>query len=237
MLQLPWLDSSNLHFPSTDDALAEPNGLLAAGGDLSSARLIEAYKRGIFPWYDDDQPILWWSPSPRTVLFPNKVYISKSLKKRLKQKQFTVTTDKAFSEVMTLCAQVPRAGQDGTWICDDMIHAYTRLHHEQHAHSVEVWQNEALVGGLYGIAIGGIFFGESMFSLTTDASKVALVYLAKQLAAWDFALIDCQIGNPHLFSMGAEEINKNDFNRYLSANISNTANRNWDFTWEPLTSE
>ena len=223
MIQLPWLSPTNLDFPSLELAFEEPNGLLAAGGDLSPERLVAAYRRGIFPWYEDPEPILWWSPAPRTVLFPNKIHISRSLQKRLRKGDYRVTYDQSFKAVMDHCAQVPRAGQQGTWIGDPMIAAYTELYERGVAHSVEVWRDQQLVGGLYGLAIGGVFFGESMFSLASDASKVAFVWLAEHLLSSGGALIDCQVANPHLFSMGAEEIDREAFITLLNLNIDRPA--------------
>lgn len=212
MSQIPWLDE--LVFPAVDEALDEPNGLLAAGGDLSPARLLLAYHQGIFPWFDDDQPILWWSPDPRAVLFPKEIHISRSLAKRLRRGEFQFSFDQCFNEVVSACA-APRSDHNGTWITEDMLQAYATLHDMGVAHSLEVWQNEQLVGGLYGISLGKLFFGESMFSRVSDASKAAFVALAKQCEAWNFPLIDCQIANPHLSSMGACEISRHSFTRFL----------------------
>jgi leucyl/phenylalanyl-tRNA--protein transferase len=191
-------------------ALREPDGLLAVGGDLSMERLLTAYRRGIFPWYSGDQPILWWSPDPRSVLFPDKLHISRSLRKTLRKQQFKITMDTAFADVIYACSQ-PRAGEPGTWITDEMQQAYIRLHQAGHAHSVECWLKDELVGGLYGVAIGHVFFGESMFSFVTDASKVAFVFLVRQLQRWQFGLIDCQIQSAHLDQFGAELIPRSEF--------------------------
>jgi leucyl/phenylalanyl-tRNA--protein transferase len=223
---VPWLNSTH-EFPAIETALVEPDGLLAVGGDLSPERLVAAYRHGVFPWFDKDQPILWWSPNPRAVLFPDKIYISRSLNKRIKRQQFTITTDQCFESVIERCANVPRGDQNGTWITDEMQEAYIELSKRGIAHSVEVWEKERLVGGLYGLAIGKIFFGESMFSLSTDSSKVAFVYLAKQLHQWDFALVDCQVSNPHLLSLGAEEIDRSDFKKILTDNIDLQTNSDW----------
>ncbi|MGK0499987.1 MAG: leucyl/phenylalanyl-tRNA--protein transferase [Oceanicoccus sp.] len=228
---IPWLDSADYSFPATQSALADPNGLLAVGGDLSVERLLAAYRQGIFPWYEEPQPILWWSPSPRAVLYPDNIYISKSLAKRLKRQQYSVTADQAFSQVMQHCGTVPRFDQDGTWINDQMLMAYQRLHELGKAHSLEVWQNGQLVGGLYGIALGNIFFGESMFSLATDASKVALVFLSIQLKQWGFVAIDCQVSNPHLSSMGAQEIDRVEFDSLLKHNVDYPQLRSWAGNW------
>ena len=229
---IPWLEPANLNFPCSDQALSDPNGLLAVGGDLSAERLISAYRQGIFPWYEEGQPILWWSPSPRAVLFPEKIYISRSLKKRIRRNDYQVTCDQAFHQVIQHCAHVPRHEQDGTWITGDMMNAYGQLHAAGVAHSIEVWQGDQLAGGLYGLAIGRIFFGESMFSLRTDASKVAFVYLSRQLEKWGFAVIDCQVSNPHLISLGAEEINRPHFNQLLDANLDTVETVDWLSTWD-----
>lgn len=201
-------------FPPADQALDNPPGLLAAGGDLSPARLLNAYRHGIFPWYSDDQPILWWSPAPRCVLYPRDVHISRRLARRYNQGQYSLSADKAFTEVIKACAQ-PRSDQEGTWITDDMLAAYIRLHELGAAHSVEVWVDGELAGGIYGLALGRVFFGESMFSRYQDASKIALVALCQQLDEWGFTLLDCQISNPHLRSMGAVEIAREVFDRHL----------------------
>ena len=201
----------NTPFPPLTAALRAPNGLLAAGASLTPARLLDAYRRGIFPWFSCGEPILWWSPDPRMVLFPDEFIISRTLRKTLRNKIFEVRADTAFEEVMRACASTPRPGQDGTWIHEDMIAACTALHRMGHAHSVESWQDGELVGGLYGIAIGRMFYGESMFSRRTDASKVALAHLAGQLRRWNFGMIDCQMNTPHLASLGAREIPREEF--------------------------
>lgn len=201
---IPWLEAGD-PFPPVEAALRQPNGLLAAGGDLSASRLLAAYERGIFPWFNEDEPVLWWSPDPRMVLYVDEVHVSKSLRKILRGGRFAVSFDRAFRDVMLGCAE-PRPAQDGTWITDEMLEAYGRLAAEGHAHSVEVWQDDALVGGLYGVSVGRMFFGESMFSRRPDASKVALVYLAWQLRAWGFPVIDCQMSTTHLASLGAREV-------------------------------
>jgi leucyl/phenylalanyl-tRNA--protein transferase len=206
-----WLNPHDpTDFPAVALALREPDGLLAVGGDLSMERLLTAYRRGIFPWYSGDQPILWWSPDPRSVLFPDKLHISRSLRKTLRKQQFKITMDTAFADVIYACSQ-PRAGEPGTWITDEMQQAYIRLHQAGHAHSVECWLKDELVGGLYGVAIGHVFFGESMFSFVTDASKVAFVFLVRQLQRWQFGLIDCQIQSAHLDQFGAELIPRSEF--------------------------
>lgn len=201
-------------FPNVSLALREPDGLLAVGGDLSLERLLAAYQRGIFPWYSGDQPILWWSPDPRSVLFPNKLHISRSLHKTLRKQLFTITFDTVFADVIRACSE-PRADGLGTWITDEMQQAYIRLHQAGYAHSVECWSNGKLVGGLYGIAIGKVFFGESMFSRISEASKVAFVFLMRQLQRWQFALIDCQIETPYLNQFGAELIPRTQFVQLL----------------------
>ncbi|HEY6360456.1 MAG TPA: leucyl/phenylalanyl-tRNA--protein transferase [Vicinamibacterales bacterium] len=201
---IPWLDSRD-PFPPVEGALREPNGLLAAGGDLSPERLVDAYARGIFPWFGDDDPLLWWSPDPRMVLFVGEVHLSRSLRRVLKSDRFTVTLDRAFADVMAGCA-APRANESSTWITGGMVEAYTVLARRGLAHSVETWADGCLVGGLYGVALGRMFYGESMFSRRTDASKVALVTLSRQLERWGFEMIDCQMSTDHLASLGAREI-------------------------------
>jgi leucyl/phenylalanyl-tRNA--protein transferase len=211
---IPWLEPEQ-PFPPLHRALREPNGLLAAGGDLSVKRLVAAYRQGIFPWYGEGQPVLWWSPDPRMVLYPREITVSRSLRKRLRKRDFELRVDTCFVRVMRACAE-PRAGQGGTWITDDMLEAYASLHAAGMAHSVETWIDGELTGGLYGVALGGVFFGESMFSRTTDASKIALVHLARQLERWNFGIVDCQMATAHLASLGAREIPRKDFVRALS---------------------
>ena len=211
---LPWLSPKHLLFPDIRTALKEPDGLLAAGGDLSPERILAAYRQGIFPWFNPGDPILWWSPDPRTVLFPKTLHISKSLRKTLRKSCYQITFDRCFNEVMHACA-APRSYADGTWINREMIASYTELHHRGYGHSVEVWQEKNLVGGLYGLAMGRMFFGESMFSRADNASKVGFAHLVRQLLSWDFQLIDCQVANPHLFSLGAEEIPREEFRKLL----------------------
>lgn len=191
-----------------DDPLPDPRdsdrrGLLAVGGDLRPARLLDAYRRGIFPWYGEGLPILWHSPDPRFVLEPDQLRVNRSLRKALRRRRFRVTLDEAFGEVIRRCAEVPRPDQDGTWITEDMIAAYEQLHGLGHAHSVEAWLADELVGGLYGVAVGGVFCGESMFALAPDASKVAFAWLVRQLERWGFGLIDCQVYTEHLARFGA----------------------------------
>ncbi|MFH1494690.1 MAG: leucyl/phenylalanyl-tRNA--protein transferase [Pseudomonadota bacterium] len=192
-------------FPPVALALQEPNGLLAAGGALSPQALVEAYRHGIFPWFNPGEPILWWSPDPRMVLFPAELKVSRSLHKTLKNRAFEVRVDTAFLAVMKNCA-APRDGQSGTWISEEMIAAYSQLHEMGLAHSVETWRDGELIGGLYGIALGKMFYGESMFSHASDASKIAFVHLVRQLERWDFGMIDCQMKTSHLVSLGAREI-------------------------------
>ncbi|WP_404296658.1 leucyl/phenylalanyl-tRNA--protein transferase [Halomonas sp.] len=211
---LPWLPEHPIHFPPMSAALNDPDGLLAAGGALDSGWLLAAYRRGIFPWYSDDQPILWWSPDPRMVLFPKELKVRRSLAKRLRHAGFTITANRAFDAVITACAE-PRAGQPSTWITDEMRAAYQRLHALGAAHSVEVWHGDELVGGLYGVALGPMFFGESMFTRVADASKVALVHLARAMAAGGGRLIDCQMHTDHLASLGARNIARGTFIGYL----------------------
>lgn len=216
MRGIQWLSLEHpQRFPDVECALRDPNGLLAAGGDLSEERLLAAYRRGIFPWYSEGEPILWWSPDPRAVLFPAQIKISRSLRKTLKRRIFDVTLDQAFPTVISACAG-PRQGARGTWITPEMFQAFCHLHDHGHAHSVECWQGSRLVGGLYGLAIGKVFFGESMFSHVTDASKVALVHLVWQLQRWGFGVIDCQVGSAHLASLGALDIPRREFVRLLS---------------------
>ena len=193
-----------LFFPKPEEAPAD--GLLMAGGDLTPERILLGYSRGIFPWYDEDSPILWWSPDPRCVLFTDKLYVNARLRRTLQKLPFSCTVDRCFGRVMHYCAEVPRPGQDGTWIVPEMQEAYGRLHSLGHAHSVEVWDGEELVGGLYGVKLGRVFFGESMFHLRPYASKAALVFLVEQLRAQGVALLDCQQPTPHMLHFGAEEI-------------------------------
>lgn len=197
-------------FPPLQRALRRPNGLLAAGRNLSVETLVEAYAQGIFPWFSEGEPILWWSPDPRMVLFPKELHVAKSLARRMKRDDHRVTADTAFGAVIRACA-APRDAEAGTWINRRMIVAYERLHAAGVAHSIEVWMERELMGGLYGVALGRAFFGESMFSRRTDASKIALVHLVRQLGAWGFGLIDCQMKTGHLASFGAREIPRAEF--------------------------
>jgi leucyl/phenylalanyl-tRNA--protein transferase len=215
-MHLTWLDphNDNQPFPHPDRALTEPDGLLAAGGNLTPRRLLRAYRMGIFPWYSADQPILWWSPDPRLVLLPECLKVSRSLRKTLRKGLFSITADTAFEQVVAACAG-PRQGEPGTWITSEMFRAYCRLHRLGHAHSIETWQQGELVGGLYGVSLGRVFYGESMFSWISDASKIALVALAAQLQRWEFAVIDCQVTTAHLLSMGAIDIPRSSFLQLL----------------------
>jgi len=211
---IPWLGEA-IEFPPAQRALRNPNGLLAAGGDLSPERLIAAYRRGIFPWYGADDPILWWSPDPRTVLYPGELRIGRTLGKTLRKGVYRITMDRAFATVIAECG-APRAGQAGTWITDEMRQAYCLLHRRGLAHSVEAWHDGRLVGGLYGVALGRMFYGESMFSRMSDASKVAFVHLVRQLVEWDFGLIDCQMRTDLLASFGARDIARESFVRAVA---------------------
>ena len=202
-------------FPPVETALRDPNGLLAMGGDLSLARLLDAYRHGIFPWFNPHEPILWWSPDPRMVLLPGEVRVTRSLAKRIRNAGFEVRVDTAFTDVMRACA-APREGASGTWISPAIVVAYARLFDAGYAHSIETWHDGRLVGGLYGVAIGRMFYGESMFSREPDASKVALVRLAWQLQHWGFGLIDCQMETPHLASLGARTLTRAEFTARLA---------------------
>jgi leucyl/phenylalanyl-tRNA---protein transferase len=223
---IPWLRPGD-PFPAVERALEEPNGLLAAGADLSLPRLIEAYENGIFPWYSDGQPLLWWSPDPRMVLLPGELKIPRSLRKRLARRDYKVTADTAFEEVIRGCAE-PRRGHDETWITEEMIAAYIRLHRAGHAHSVETWVEGRLAGGLYGVALGRMYYGESMFTRVPDASKIALVHLVRHLERSGFRMIDCQMATAHLARFGAREITRARFTRKLRelVNYPRTA-RTW----------
>ena len=228
---IPWL-TDDTPFPSVERALRSPNGLLAAGGDLSVPRLLAAYRNGIFPWFNPGEPILWWSPDPRMVLIPREFRVSHSLAKILRNGSFEVRCDTAFEQVMRGCAAPRtknRAGHPGTWIGEHMIKAYCMLHQQGHAHSIETWRDGKLVGGLYGISIGRMFYGESMFSDVSNASKVALVHLARQLERWEFGMIDCQMNTPHLASLGAREIPRSEFIARMQELIHYAPVTDWKF--------
>ena len=219
----------NTSFPPVELALLNPNGLLAAGGDLMSERLLDAYRHGIFPWFNVGDPILWWSPDPRMVLFPNEFKVSRSLLKTLRRGKYEVRADTEFEQVMRACA-LPREGQDGTWIQEEIIEAYVRLHQMGLAHSIETWMDDELVGGLYGVSLGRMFYGESMFSNKNDASKIALAHLVDQLKHWGFGMIDCQMSTPHLASLGAREIPREEFIPALTRLINHPRiNGPWQF--------
>ena len=214
---IKWLNPSDpvSNFPSVKEALKEPNGLLAVGGDLNPERLLMAYRRGIFPWYEEGQPILWWSPDPRAILYTERLKISRSLRKTLRNKSWRVSFDLAFRDTVKACA-APRRRSAGTWITHEMLEAYCHLYDHGYGHSVEVWnQNGELTGGLYGVAIGKVFFGESMHSRQSDASKVALVYLVRHLQHWGYPLVDCQLTSSHINSLGAETIPRKAFIQHL----------------------
>ena len=227
-----YLLSDDLIFPSPK--LAPQEGLLAVGGDLSQKRLLLAYRKGIFPWYSENEPIMWWSPDPRLVLYPSELKISKSLQKIIKKQLFQVTVDQAFESVIKACAQSRIRMQEGTWIVDDMIAAYCKLHESGLAHSVEAWQGGRLAGGLYGVSLGRCFFGESMFTRISNASKVAFVALVEHLKALDFSLIDCQVSTAHLLSFGAREIPRTRFLSELEKSLeSPTIKNKWSFASNP----
>ncbi len=212
--------SEELIFPPTQ--LADEDGLLAVGGDLSTERLLLAYQNGIFPWYNEGEPILWWTPNPRCVLFPSNFKVSKSLKQVIRKQKFNVTFDQSFSEVINSCKAITRKGQEGTWITQNVKKAYIALHHLGYAHSVEVWdETNTLVGGLYGLSMGSLFFGESMFSYESNASKVAMYYLVEKVKQWNFDLIDCQVHNQHLESLGASMVSRYEFEEYLKNGLNN----------------
>ena len=213
-MQIPLLDPDQPRFPNPADALTEPDGLLAAGGNLQPQTLLNAYRRGIFPWYQDGDPILWWSPATRCVIDPLTLHCSKSLRKSLRRKDYQVTVDTAFDQVIHGCSE-PREDDGGTWITDEMIAAYIELHRLGQAHSLEVWHNQQLVGGLYGIAVGGLFCGESMFSRRTDSSKIAMAHLCRWGLESGIELIDCQLVNPHLLSLGAQSVKRGEFLKQL----------------------
>ena len=223
-----WLDPNSLVFPPAH--LASEEGIIAVGGDLSAARLLEAYRLGIFPWFNEDDPILWWTPDPRFVLFPEDLKVAKSMRPLFNQKTFTLSMDQAFPEVIKACQSCYRPGQGGTWITEEMREAYIHLHNQGYAHSVEVWQGEDLVGGLYGIALGKVFYGESMFAFASNASKFGFISLVRQLKKWGFTLIDCQQETNHLASLGAKAIPRKQFLAHLQQNpLEATKVGSWHF--------
>jgi leucyl/phenylalanyl-tRNA---protein transferase len=220
--QLYWVKDNLLatDFPAVDKALRDPDGLLAIGGDLSEKRLLDAYKNGIFPWFNEGQPIMWWSPDPRCILLPNEIKVSRSLAKHLRQNKYKITYNTVFTEILEGCAAT-RKGIDDTWITNDIKLAYLNLFKRGYAHSVECWKDEKLIGGLYGLAMGKVFFGESMFSRESDASKITLVHLAQQLEKMNFRLIDCQVHSAHLQTLGAKPIKRESFIQILDNYCSN----------------
>jgi leucyl/phenylalanyl-tRNA--protein transferase len=223
---LTWLQRDSLDFPPLERALRDPNGLLAAGGDLTPDRLIQAYRHGCFPWFQDGQPILWWSPDPRTVLLPSELHVSRSLSKVMRQERYRVSFDQCFTQVIRACA-APRSYAAETWITTPMQDAYLELHKRGIAHSVEVWRGQELVGGLYGLAMGQLFFGESMFSRADNASKVGFATLVERLRAWGFVLIDCQMPTEHLISLGARSIPRTEFAQYLKNHLDQLTSADW----------
>ncbi|MDW3094509.1 MAG: leucyl/phenylalanyl-tRNA--protein transferase [Gammaproteobacteria bacterium] len=227
-INLPWLDPNNQDapFPPAESALKDPEGLVAAGGDLEPTRLLRAYHQGLFPWYEEGQPILWWSPNPRGILYPKDFIAHKSLIRKIKNNSWRISYNKAFLEVMKACAE-PRNNSRSTWITQDMIQAYVKLYEIKQAHSLEVWDEENnLIGGVYGISIGTIFFGESMFSRMTDASKVALLYLSAYLDTWGYKVIDTQLPSPHLSSIGGSKMSRNNYLSLLSELTPKSCSRN-----------
>lgn len=223
---IPWLEGTDA-FPPLELALSEPNGLLCAGGDLTAQRLLEAYRHGIFPWYAKGEPILWWSPDPRMVLVPSEFKLSRSLLRTLRSGRYEIRLDSDFAAIIHACARARRKSQSGTWITPEMQAAYTALHELGYAHSVETWVDGVLVGGLYGLAIGTMFYGESMFSHVSDASKIALAHLAHHLDAQGFGLIDCQMNTTHLASLGAREIPRTAFVARLQELTESATHGRW----------
>jgi leucyl/phenylalanyl-tRNA--protein transferase len=220
MLDLPRLDADpRSPFPPTVEALEIPNGLLAWGGDLHPERLLSAYSAGIFPWYTEGQPLLWWSPAPRCVIYPADIYVSKRSCRRYNSGRYTLTADTDFAAVIQACAE-SRSDETGTWITQQMLAAFVELHSLGYAHSIEAWRDGQLAGGIYGLAIGSVFFGESMFTRQSDAGKIAQISLCRQLERWSFEMLDCQVSNPHLLRMGAVEISRRQFENLLAGGIS-----------------
>lgn len=217
-MYITWLEDDSNEFPSTQEALDSPNGLLAVGGDLSPTRLLSAYEQGIFPWFSDDEPIMWWSPDPRCVLFPEDFYASKSLRKLARQSKYKIQSNSRFFDVINECSK-ERIDQDGTWITEEMKEAYQELHELGYAHSIEVYDQDTLVGGLYGVAIGGVFFGESMFSKQPNTSKLALYALSQFMTKHNLLMIDCQVTSNHLMSLGAQELDRESFEKVLTSNL------------------
>jgi leucyl/phenylalanyl-tRNA---protein transferase len=235
MPAIAWIDPDMPadSFPPVQRALRSPPGLLAAGGDLSPPRLLAAYRRGIFPWYSEGEPILWWSPDPRAVIFPDQVHIARRLARRMRQQPFTIRMDQDFGGVLSACA-APRGEQAGTWLVPEMRRAYLHMHELGYAHSVETREGDTLVGGVYGLALGGVFFGESMFSHRTDASKIALVHLCRRLHESGFILFDCQVASPHLERMGANSIAREQFLQHLRRGLAiSPASNTWQIHEAP----
>ena len=234
-MSLSWLNPKEApSFPPTSQALTEPNGLLAIGGSLDANWLLSAYSQGIFPWYEEGQPLLWWSPDPRLILEPSRVVVSRSLRKLIRKRVYTISFDADFLSVISAC-QSSKGRKESTWITSEMRVAYVNLHKLGHAHSVEVWHDEKLVGGLYGIAVGKVFFGESMFSSQANASKLALVALSRQLQVWGFGLIDCQVYSDHLVSMGAVALSRVEFQDALTPLLSSRTHPGaWQYNPENL---
>jgi leucyl/phenylalanyl-tRNA--protein transferase len=217
MTRIPWLEPHATNFPPTAQALVEPNGLLAAGGSLTPDVLLHAYQRGIFPWSSEGEPILWWTPNPRCVVFPKQAHCAKSLAKLFRKGTYQIKANSAFEQVISACARTRQA--DGTWITPDLTKAFCDLAEQGFAQSIEVWEEQELVGGLYGLAINGVFFGESMFSLRPNTSKLAFIWLARALDRLDYRLIDCQVTSEHLLSLGAQEIARTEFERIIDTNV------------------
>ncbi len=226
-----WLEPYPVTFPPTELALEDPNGLLAIGGGLTVEWLLHAYQKGIFPWFSPGEPILWWSPNPRSVLLPEQFKIARSLKQKIKKQPYSITLDKDFKSVLQQCANIPRPGQDGTWITDEIKQAYHQLHQSGYAHSVEAWDQAGnLVGGLYGVALGKVFYGESMFALKPDASKIAFTALVMQLQDWEFQLIDTQVETDHLNRFGAKNMLRAEFEQMLKkATAQPDPPKKWQF--------